>query len=303
MDYSIVAPRCFADWLDVTFPPDLAPFDDVRDLLTEAGGSPSLLPSGVVDYRFSAASVWGNVQLSTRDSEWSRVSASGNVCKHLRDVGLFDHYLSALGSSPHRITRLDATLDLPVDGADVIAYFRSRLSVDPRISLTRKALTPTWMLSPRASDGRETGTMFLGRRSSARVSARVYDKAAEVLANRREVIPALTRFEVTCRADMGVTLRDAHDPTPLFFHFASPGLLSRPPGVPDWSPGDPDSWRSVRAVKTPYERLSSRVEYSSELDALADLADSCGPGGRLTLLRLIRSRLGLDVSLPDALAS
>lgn len=293
-------PHAFCDYLDVTYPADSPVWSEVSDVLSRAQASfRNLVPSGI-ECRFFE--VYGVLRVSS-GANWLRISASGGVCSHLRDIGLFEAYLHALGSSPHRVTRLDASLDVAVDGSQVIKGLMGRYGPDDPVYLTRKGIRAKPLLTPRASDGALTGTFYVGHRSKARVTARVYDKAQERLDNAGLVIPPLTRYEVTLRKDVGVTLRDAFDPTAAFWHFASPALLQAPPGVPGWSPSE-IGWESSPVKRDPFEKLASRVNRSSELDQLIELADACGEGGRLDLLRLLRSRLQLfDVAIPSQVSA
>ena len=72
------------------------------------------------------------------------------------------------------------------------------------------------------------------------------------------------------------SLRDAGDPEAMFWHFASPALLKRPPGIPDWEPtGSPD-WTMPDFLVEPAEVLKRRVETSADLTALITLSDQLG---------------------------
>jgi hypothetical protein len=123
------------------------------------------------------------------------------------------------------------------------------------------------------------------------VSARVYDKSFEALQERGQLIPPTTRYEVTATRHVGATLRDAAEPGPLFFHFASPSLLEAPPGVPPWESRESCAWEYQKPDLTPFEVLKRRVERSPDLAALEDLAATLGDEGRLVLARLIARRL------------
>jgi hypothetical protein len=143
-------------------------------------------------------------------------------------------------------------------------------------------------------DGMQSGTLYVGHRSRARATARVYDKMKEAWDNRREVLPPTTRYEVTASRDFGATLRDAYSPASLFWHIASPSLLAAPPGVVPWVSSDPEGWEFKPSDKLPSQVLRDRVEFSSELASLVDYADRDNGPGRDYLLRLLARKLGLE---------
>lgn len=282
------ASEVFCDWLDVTFAPDNCPYPDVNRLLLDAG----FTSSPTRDYGsslYSAPAPFRGVIKIDHCSRWARISTSGGCCAALRASGHWMDYLSTLSSSPHSVTRLDASLDRGVDGAVAIQELRSRYP-DGSASLGRKALRVKTFLEVRR-DGLESGTWYLGHRSRARVTARVYDKALELVSKYGETIPPTTRYEITARSGSGVTLRDAALPNNLFWHVASPALLQAPEGTDVWQPNDDLGWTSPPRAFDAYALLSRRVEALSDLDALTVLADDLGPNGRATLLRLLEKRL------------
>lgn len=275
------------DWLDVTFSPTECPYPELNLLLLaagfevarDAGGSRLYLPPG--DAR-------GTIRVDHR-ARFAKVSLSGGACASLRSLGLFEQALSVLGSSPHKVTRVDAALDLPIDAADVIPALCARYP-DGRINLSRKALPVTRMVQTR-DDGRESGSYYVGRMTKARFTARVYDKSLEALIKRGERMPTTTRFEMTACKDSGATLRDAALPAALFWHIAAPAFLKRPEGVPMWVPNDEQAWASPKRSFDPAETLRRRVEGSAELEAFLAVADSMGASGRQYLLHLISRRV------------
>lgn len=285
----------FCDWLDVTFSPDCAPFPSVNRLLLDAGFDAETSDRVSYTYRHGRAVV---VFGSTRGT--MRVSVSGSACALLRSIGRWDDLLSELSSVPHRVTRVDAALDLPMDGADLVDLMRRRFA-DGSVNLTRKAVTTSTFLAVRPSDGRETGTWYAGRRSRARFTARVYDKAWEALEKRGEKMPPTARVEVTAAGgDSGATLRDAALPAGLFWHIAAPSLLDAPEGTPVWNPNQDLGWVAPTREFDPAALLRRRVESLGMLDALAAVADELGPEGRNYLLSLIEERLRAPAVLPEA---
>ncbi|MNC21850.1 hypothetical protein D3C75_698360 [compost metagenome] len=276
------------DWLDVTFAPDDCPYPELNLLLLGAGFAVSRDQGGAKCY-LPPSGYRGMIQI-VHASRYAKVSISGGACAALRDLRLFEQVLWVLHSSPHKVTRLDAALDLSMDAADVIAALVTRYP-DGRVNLGRKALPVTRLTSTRP-DGRESGTYYVGHRTAARFTARVYDKSLEALDKRGEVLPtATTRFEVTARKDSGATLRDAGLPEAIFWHIAAPALLKRPEGIPVWSPNTDAAWAAPARVFDPAETLRRRVEGSAELDALLAVADAMGGSGRSYLLHLLSRRV------------
>lgn len=285
----------FCDWLDVTYAPDDCPYPDVNRLLLAAGYAVTY-SDGVVFGYAPPAPCTGSLQVK-HSSRWARISASGGVCSHLRDSGHWLEFLSALSSSPHKVTRLDAALDLPMDGADLVAAMRQRYP-DGSCSLGRKSIPTSLMLNIRP-DGRETGTWYAGHRTRARTTARVYDKAWEMAQKFDKQLPPTARVEVTGRDGTGVTLRDAAQPAGFFWSVASPAILKAPEDAPVFVPNADLGWTGKPPQVDPAALLRSRVANLAELDALLLLADDMGPGGRTYLLHLIKTRLGPDVSVSD----
>lgn len=278
----------FCDWLDVTYSPDDAPYPAVNRLLLGAGFDVESHDRVTFTYRHPSTRgvlVFGPSRRSMR------VSASGTVCALLRALGLWQDFLFELSTSPHRVTRVDAALDLPMDGADLVAHMRTRHSTG-QVNLTRKAIRTSTFLAVRPDDGRETGTWYAGHRQQARFTARVYDKAWEALEKRGELLPPTARVEVTAKGgDSGATLRDAANPAALFWQIASPAILEAPEGVPVWTPNSDLGWVAPQRDFDAAAVLQRRVDSFAMLDALATLADDLGPEGRPYLLQLIEARL------------
>lgn len=280
-------PKIICDWLDVTFAPDDCPYPELNLLLLGAGFEVSRDQGGSKCY-LPPSGARGMVHI-VHASRFAKVSISGGACAALRDLRLFEQVLWILHSSPHKVTRLDAALDLPLDAAHVIAALCSRYP-DGRVNLGRKALQVSRLVSVRA-DGLESGTYYVGHRTAARFTARVYDKSLEALEKRGEVLPTTTRFEVTARKDSGATLRDAGLPEAIFWHIAAPALLKRPEGIPVWSPNTDAAWAAPARVFDPAETLRRRVEGSAELDAFLAVAAAMGPSGPSYLMYLLSKRV------------
>jgi hypothetical protein len=275
----------FCDYLDVTYSPDDLPSNEVTDLIQSVGAEAIYTDDYNSKWRCGA----GVLSIDTRP-RYARISASGQVLVFLRGFGLFNDYLSALSSTPHKVTRLDAALDLPLDGADVVSKLRTEY---PRVcNLTRKAQSTLSILASRALDGRETGSWSCGNRKTSKVMASVYDKTHEAWEKRKEMLPLTTRFEVRVRGDVGPSMRDASAPASLFYHYAAPALLSAPVGIPLWQAGWGGEWSHNVVPLAPGDILKRRVGSSADLAALIDLADRAGPEGRSYLLSLLSRRIG-----------
>lgn len=285
---SSLSPNVFCDWLDVTFSPSDAPYPALNRLLLDAGFDVESTDRSVFVYSHESSAQGKLVMGSNRGT--FRVSASGAICSTLRRLGIWHDYLSELASSPHKVTRLDAALDLRVDGADLVQVMRDRYP-SGEVNLRRKAVRTSVILEVRA-DGRESGSWYAGRRSRARFTARVYDKALEALSKRGEILPPTTRIEITAAgSDAGATLRDAAQPSALFWHVASPAIVAAPEDAPMWTPNTDCHWVTPTRTFDPAQIIRRRVESMALLDALAHVADEMGPEGRGYLMHLIRGRI------------
>lgn len=274
----------FCDHLSVSFHPERNPLGALRALLLSVG-------STVLDDRTFRVGE-GSVKLY-RAYGVLYCSASGSALEHLRSSSSYMDWLSTISEWPHRITRLDVAHDFSVDGPDVLDLLRGRYR-GGRVKLGRKSLPVKLELSIR-DDGRETGTFYVGHRSKARCTARVYDKRQERLDKVGQDGPPRTRFEVTVKQDYGATLRDAAEPERLFWHAASPALLDAREDVGPWSADWSQGWKADPRTKLlPAEVLSKRIANSAELDLLLSIADEMGPNGRVWLARRLLSRIGVE---------
>lgn len=277
----------FCDWLTVTTPPGSRLLGDVDALVDE-------LPVS----RFSGKDARGaktedglGVLHISETRLFSRVSASGRFLAVLRAVGMFRDYLGTIGDSPHTVTRLDAALDQAVDAAPVIRELHRKYR--DGYAFTRKAVSTTTLLQTRF-DGAVTGSVYFGNKDS-KVQLRAYDKQHEAYAKRGEVLPETLRWELQLSRELGVSLRDAAEPAPVFYRFMSPEFLPCPEGVTAWSAND-GGWSVTRPEpRLPAERLARVLDQSADFQRLIELADACGAEGRTYLLGMLRRRL-----FPDA---
>lgn len=293
-----MTPSIICDWLDVTYSPAEAPWPSINRILLDAGFEAESADRASFTYRLGRGFVkFGPSRGSLR------ASFSGAACAALRNHGVWDDLLSELSSVPHRVTRVDAALDLSIDGADMVDLMRQRYP-SGRVNLGRKAVATSVVLAVRPTDGRETGTWYAGRYSKARFTARVYDKAWQLLQKFGETAPPRARVEVTASGgDSGATLRDAAHPAALFWHLAAPAILDAPEGAPVWTPNRDLGWVAPTKPFDPAALLKRRVESCAMLDALALLADDLGPNGRDYLLGLIEKRVHGSGGLPAGSAT
>lgn len=285
----------FADWLDVTYSPDCSPWVDVSRFLQGAGahikrddGKSLLLIVGD-----------GVIKIDER-SRFVRISCSGAALEYLRKQDCYQQFLAELSAAPHLVTRLDVALDTAEDGAATLERLRRRFPATCQLS--RKALKTTAILS-RRDDGRLSGSFYVGHRSRARVTLRVYDKALERYNVAGILMPPTTRYELTIRGDRdrpSASLRDAAEPASIFWHHLPQSVLAqRPARPPPWEPVLDMGW-SGRQLEplSPRQLLARRVESSPDLRAILDLAADCGPDGFQYLQKLLQGLYRANPSPP-----
>lgn len=269
------------DYLAVTVPEECGDLlDRVRPLLDVAGFFVEYAEERKIVFK---AANGGSVLWQKRFNVWC-LSASGAACGRLRDVGCWSDYLSEIGSTPHRVTRLDAAHDVARDAAPEVRRVR-RKGARGELQLTRKTVAPHHVdahLSTR-HDGVETGTVYVGSRQ-AEVRLVVYDKQHErVMAGASDPGP-LTRYELRLKSGVGVTLRDAAEPASVFWHHVSRSVLRVPAGVPAWESQAIGFELPRPEGRTPYARFLGRIEGNGEVAALAKLAAELGPFGEKVFL-------------------
>ena len=289
-----------ADQLNVTCFPARSFLDDLEAFLVATSAEPTSLGSGKVMWRYPSCTVKNSIHV-VRRSMHHLVSFSGGSLGHLRTVGAwFDEVFSILASVPHTVSKLEIAHDVPVDGADSIQRLRALVPGESSKLLSRKALPVEWFLAQRDRDSRYTGTMYIGRGTTARLKLKVYDKAFERRVNAGILLLPTTRYELTFMKDYkggGVSLRDAYEPERLFWDGMPAELLPPPGGVSPWRAADGVGWNAgPKVVRLPTEVLSRRVDDSAEIDALLRLADQMGPNGRIWLARRILGRMGVKAT-------
>jgi hypothetical protein len=260
------------DYLNTSHPLGSFPFvrDAVMPVLEEAGATPRT--AEVFDLGMG-----GTVKIA-ESMRVGVVSLSGAALAHLRAQNLFGDYLAALAQEAHAVTILHAALDRRVDAPTHVQRLY-RAARRGQVKLSRKSLDPLrdidhW-IKPGLADGRDTGTVYLGP-PTARIRAAVYDKRDERLRAGAADPGPLLRHELRTKK-VGATLRDAFDPTALFWHYMAPELLKRPTGVADWSPHAEGYELPAMRQYTPQERIQRIIDNSLDLPVLFDLATALNP--------------------------
>lgn len=276
--------KVFCDALCVTYDPESSPLYDCVSFLESHGFNVSFFSD---DAMMLHATPHCSARFETKHN-YHKVEVKGKALELLRSSGAFDSFLSLLASHNHKVTRLDLALDVARDFPSVLHGIRVKYPTGyARVS--RKKAKISEILEPRDSDGKRSGTLYIGSQGGkARKFARIYDKQLESL-KRDEVIPPTTRYEFVIRED--VTLRDAALPSPCFWHFMGLELLTKPSDVIPWEKGASYGWSSQRAEVLPTERLLKYLEHSATLDRMVSIADEIGPEGRRYLLSQLKKRL------------
>ena len=294
----------FCDYLRVTVPYEVSAriVDEVRPFLDMVGASevaPGLHRMG---------GEGGGVFKHARSGAVSVYVMSGQLLSIWRDVGLLEDAVLALAAYPLRVTRLDATCDFLEDAPPIVAGLHTR-AMAGELALTRKRIAPSnaEVRLSAGHDGRQTGTLYLGRRGRAEVVAVVYDKRWERISAGCADPGPLLRVEIRCSAGVGCVLGDVLAPERLFYHFAAPDLVEAPSGVSEWKPHAEGYYLTKRREFTAAERVDRLVERSSDIGRA--IALSLEASGDLSVLeRSLRARgrrvaAGVPVAQPVDLAS
>jgi len=282
----------FCDWLDVTCSPADSFIETLVDWFAVQGFSvTSFGDDKALTYRLGS----GTLRLDKRFN-FHRASASGTCIGELRKHGLFRDYVNILGSVGHKVTRLDAAVDVGVDAPIVLSRLEKAYN-QGEFRFGRKGLRTTTIFKRRESDNALTGTWYAGHRTKARVTARVYDKQNERL-ERGIITPPLTRYELTFSKDYGCSLWDVLMPTSLFYSHASGSLLDAPAsGFDAWDSRGLVPWVSEPVdTDLTLERFSKRVAYSPDLAHICALAARFGAQGEECVMRELAKQVRSMIS-------
>lgn len=277
----------FCDWLDLTFSPEAFDYDEFYSAFV------SIYPSVTEGHpRNDGAKVivvgHGSLHLSFKKT-FIRVSASGGVLNALRSSDCYMDFLGLLSDWPHRVTRIDVSMDRAVSGAHVIAHlwrkYKDGLTLGQRPLKTAQVLAVD-------DRGRTTGTFTAGYRSKATRTLKVYDKRWEVLSKHDYPIEDRTRYEFTMKGGKSSTnaqpsLRDAALPAPLFWHMAS-SVLKAPKNVEAWKDTSMAPWSYDRVDNsTIWEKFCSLLETSPDMQRLNSYAHDLGePAMKLLISKI-----------------
>lgn len=291
----------FCDWLDATCHPDVSFLP-----LAESFMSYHFYPVLFTDNGRTGYQVGSGIVVLESKRRFHRASCSGAAVRELEKSGTFRDYVNVVGSVPHNVTRLDVAVDLYTDAPPFLRSLETSYP-DDYFSFGRKALRVTRLYSARPSDRALTGTWYAGHRSSARVTARVYDKQNEAWEKRCEVLPPTTRIELTFKKDYNCSLYDVLMPESLFYTHTRSKLLDAPAGsaIPEWGAKGLVPWVSTPADYTlTLDRFDYRVSSSPEMQKLAELAAQFGDGGKAAVMRhferMLTSAIASNLHSSDA---
>ncbi|MGB0849315.1 MAG: hypothetical protein ACPGSM_21445 [Thiolinea sp.] len=289
-----ISAKC--DWLTLTYSPEDFPSEEIKADLLQSGATIKSEFNGKKETLF----LNGGTVLLQMTKAWHRASFSGRALEYLRTIGRYDSMLALLATSPHKVTRLDAAYDISTDAPPLLAKLIKKYP-NGKVRLTGKEVSCEERMAIR-EDRKRTGTLEYGLDGDAKVQAIVYDKAWEAWKKRREKLPPTIRYEI--RALKGeATLKDAYNPTPLFWHFAAPALLKLPKPAPEkWLPGgDLIGWEYKKPETLPIDTFKKYIHKNSATEI--ELADAMGAYGRETALYERAKILGLELPCPPVRAA
>lgn len=278
-----------SDWLTVSTPKDTAHLvlDDVRSLVSGIRGVAAWPDGG---WRFESG---GLIRASSRGLV-GVISCSGTALVELRAAAIFGEYLRAVSSEFHRVTRLDAALDLAIPAPPFLHDLYAKANRG-EVRLSHKPAPAKRWVGLNAA-GEETGTVYLGGHT-AKVRLAAYDKRQERLDKGLPDPGPWLRVELRGSSDLGISLRDAWEPAPFFWHYCS-GVLPCPSGVPAWVPGGVGFELPPKPALDPADAFERRLSYSVELRDLVSQALSV-PGGVFRFKKYLRQS-GIDFGAVSA---
>lgn len=272
-----------ADFLTVTVPKGAGL--DLRDALTDVCLS---LPGSQTDPLGVRVGKFALLRFQERPTVMV-ASVSGMMLAALRASKLLHDYCAAAAScGPHRVTQIHAAHDVECNAPDELHRIY-RTVRGHGVALTRKRIQPKQIktiFSPGA-DGRDTGSIMFGHRARHETTLCIYDRRHDASEKGKPDPGPLLRYELRTSVE-GLTLRDACEPAPLFYHFMG-AFFRRPADVATWAPHG-EGFTLPRTEIDAQVKLRRLVEQSADLARAIDLADQLPGEGLDVLVRLIRNR-------------
>jgi hypothetical protein len=279
----------FADRMQCTI--DKMGYRDVRSLLLPILQSLGAFPEQ--DDPSIEKGLWRHVDGGTlkvaRYGKVAAIGASGKFLSALRAAKMLGEFLHIIATEPHKVTVLDATLDIPVDAPPVVNAFYDLATSLKGVQLTRKriAVTEVTKVFGMRLDGRESGTVYAGSRHSE-TQLKVYDKQAERFFHGVMDAAPGVRYELTLKGGQ-VSMHDVYDPTGVFWHHMH-RILPRPAGVTPWDRSDMGLTLPRTPEMEPLDRLRKRISFSPDIAELVRSAREIS-GDRKAALSLISELL------------
>lgn len=272
-----------ADFLTVSVPRGAGL--DLRDALTDVCLA---LPGSQTDPLGVRVGKFGLLRFQDRPTV-AVASASGSILTALRAASLLHDYCAAVASvGAHRVTQVHAAHDVECDAPAELQRIYSTVR-GHGVRLTRKTIPPAaikTILSP-GVDGRDTGSIMVGHRARHETTLCIYDRLQDALEKGKPDPGNTLRYELRTSVD-GLTLRDACEPAPVFYHFMG-AFFPRPDGVPSWVPHG-EGFDLPKLQTDDHAKLRRLVNQSVDLCRMIDLADTLPGEGLDVLLHLVRSR-------------
>jgi hypothetical protein len=201
-------------------------------------------------------------------------------------AAVYDHVLVVLHDYNAKVTGIDACVDLVLDAPPILQRLYAEASIGG-VMLTRKAIAKVSKYFGPSSTcpGMDTGTVYLGTRQ-AEVHAKVYDKRQERIDAGADDPGPLVRYELTVSDKQNPTLKDAYDPTAMFWHFMGRTVLESPADVPQWT-GHAENWKLPKVEPLlPYQKMKAALDTPHVQSVLRLLANSGAMGEKMLLDRL-----------------
>jgi hypothetical protein len=274
--------RPFCDYLNISVPVEHT--EALRDLVLpvlRSAGQFAESDTGDVFQFFTVGVRKGNVVVVPsgtvkfgRRGKVATLSTSGQALGILRASSALPEYLAAIGSLPHRVTMLHATADFHLPDVPAAIHAVKDAAYAGELALTRKKIQPGQCRHFFGVDfeGKETGTVYLGQRANADVWAKVYDKGHQMACAGLAHGGSIARVEVAAMSDVGATLRDASNPSDLFFHFAGRSLVEAPPDFSGWLAHGEGYVLGEKVERTLFERFERFLENSRDIHTAARMA-------------------------------